>query len=113
MPWAQRENQAFIHPQTARSHELIKLIVDEVRSHEELQNISFTSIQINHNTASAPHTDRNMKGTPSIAIGLGDDVGGRLRLGAAGPKVHIRDHAVVFDGLEIHFRVATTATGVH
>ena len=40
---------------------------------------------------------------------MGDYVGGRLRLGDAGPNVHIRDHAVVFDGL----RVTTTVTGGH
>ena len=33
---------------------------------------------------------------------MGDYVGGRLRVGATGPKLHIRDHAVVFDGLETH-----------
>ena len=48
------KTQAFIHPKTARSQELIKQIVDEVRSHRELQSISFTSIQVNRNTISAP-----------------------------------------------------------
>ena len=91
-----------MHPKTVQNKGLTKLVVDEVRSHEELQNSGFTSIQINHNTISAPHTDNDLKGFPSIAIGLGDYVGGRLRLGAAGPKVHIRDHAIVFDGLEAH-----------
>ena len=66
------------------------------------RHIEFTSIQINHNTISAPHTDNNLNGFPSIAIGLGDYVGGRLRVGAMGPILHIRDHAVVFDGLETH-----------
>jgi hypothetical protein len=96
------KTNAFVHPKTIRDKELTKLIVDEVRSHEELQNISFTSIQINHNTVSAPHTDNNLKGFPSIAIGLGDYVGGRLRIVGAKQPLHIRDHAVVFDGLETH-----------
>ncbi len=43
-----------------------------------------------------------MEGTPSIAIGLGDYVGGRRRFGATGPTLHTRDHAVVFDGLDTH-----------
>ena len=65
-------------------------------------NICFTSIQINHNTISAPHTENNLKGFPSIAIGLGNYVGGRLRLVGAKQPLHVRDHAVVFDGLETH-----------
>jgi hypothetical protein len=32
------KTNAFVHPKTVRDKELIKLIVDEVRSHEELQN---------------------------------------------------------------------------
>ncbi len=54
--------RAFLHPHTTRNQGLIKLIVEEVRSHEELRNISFTSIRINHNTISAPHTENNLKG---------------------------------------------------
>ena len=96
------ETNAFVQPKTVRSKEFTKLIVDEVRSHEELQNNRFTSIQINHNTIGAPHTDNNLKGFPSIAIGLGDYVGGRLRIAGAKQPLHIRDHAVVFDGLETH-----------
>ena len=61
----------FIHPKTSRNRDLIEAIVDEVRSHPELKDIAFTSIQINHNTISAPHVDNNLVGTPSIAIGLG------------------------------------------
>ena len=48
------------------------------------------------------HVDNNLVGTPSIAIGLGDYVGGRLRLEGAKQPLHIRDHAVVFDGTKLH-----------
>ena len=34
------KTRAFVHPKTARSQELIKQIVDEVRSHEELLNVN-------------------------------------------------------------------------
>ena len=61
----------FIHPKTTRNRDLIEAIVAEVRSHEELKNIAFTSIQINHNTISASHTDNNLTNTPPIAIGFG------------------------------------------
>ncbi len=76
MHWSQLETQAFIHPKTARSKELIKQIVDEVRSHKEIENISFTSIQINHNTINAPTpttTSRVFLRSPSAwAIALAD-----------------------------------------
>ncbi len=35
-------------------------------------------------------------------MGLGDYVGGRLRLDGAKQPLHIRDHAVVFNGRNIH-----------
>ena len=92
------KSSPFVHPKTARSRDLIEAIVAEVRSHTELKNIAFTSIQINHNTISAPHTDNNLVGTPSIAIGLGDYSGGRLRLEGAQQPLSINDRAVVFDG---------------
>ena len=44
----------FIHPKTDRNRDLIEAIVAEVRSHDELKSIAFTSIQIIHNTISAP-----------------------------------------------------------
>ena len=92
--------QAFIHPQTTRNQGLIKLIVEEVRSHKELRNISFTSIRIAHNTISAPHTGKNLRGYPSVAIGVGHYAGGRLRIAGAKQPINIRDHALVFDGLK-------------
>ncbi len=92
----------FLHPKTQRNRELIEAVVEEVRSHKELRDVCFTSIQINHNTISAPHTDNNLIGTPSIAMGLGNYVGGRLRLEGAKQPLHIRDHAVVFNGRNIH-----------
>jgi hypothetical protein len=92
----------FMHPKTQRNRELIEAVVEEVRSHRELRDICFTYIQINHNTISAPHTDNNLIGTPSTAMGLGHYVGGRLRLEGAKQPLHIRDHAVVFDGRKIH-----------
>ena len=91
----------FVHPKTARSRDLTEAIVAEVRSHTELKNIAFTSIQINRSTISAPHVDTNLFGTPSIAMGLGDYVGGRLRIEGAKLPIHIRDHAVVFDGAKL------------
>ena len=93
---------SFIHPKTARSRDLIEAIVGEVRSHRELKNIAFTPIQINRNTISASHTDNNLIGTPSVAVGLGEYVGGRHRLEGAKHPLHIRDHAVVFDGRKPH-----------
>ena len=81
---------------------MIEAVVAEVRSHRELDGIYFTSIQINHNTISAPHTDNDLVGTPSIAMGLGDCVGGRLRLDGAKQPLNIRDHAVVFNGRNNH-----------
>ncbi len=92
----------FVHPKTDRNRDLIEAIVAEVRSHTELRNIAFTSIQINHSTRSAPHTDNNLIGTPSIAIGLGDYSGGRLRLEGAIQPLNISDRAVVFDGRKFH-----------
>jgi hypothetical protein len=47
----------FMHPKTQRNRELVAAVVAEIRSHKELRDICFTSIQINHNTISAPHTD--------------------------------------------------------
>ena len=48
------------------------------------------------------HVDNNLVGTPSIAIGLGQYDGGRLRVDGAQQPLHIRDHAVVFDGAKLH-----------
>ncbi len=38
----------------------------------------------------------------SIAIGLGDYVGGRLRIGGAKQPLHTHNHALVFDGRKPH-----------
>ena len=89
-------------PRTAQDGDLIKEIVDEVRLHPELRDIPFTSIQINHNTISAAHTDNNLIGTMSIAIGLGEYAGGRLRIDGARQPLHIKDRALVFDGRKTH-----------
>ena len=96
------KSSPFVHPKTARNRDLIEAIVAEIRSHEELKHIAFTSIQINHNTISAPHTDNNLIGTPSIAVGLGDYHGGCLRLDGVKQPLDIRDRAVVFDGRKVH-----------
>ena len=72
----------FVHPNTKWNRELVAAVVAEICSHTAFDKIFFTSIQINHNTISAPHTDNNLVGAPSIAMGLGDYVGGRLRLKA-------------------------------
>ena len=97
------KSSSFVHPKTQRSREFIDAVfVAEIRSHNAFDKILLTSIQINHNTISAPHTDNNLVGTPSIAMGLGDYVGGRLRLDGAKQPLNIRDHAVIFDGRKIH-----------
>ena len=93
---------AFVHPRTGENGKLIKEIVEEVRLHPELRDIPFTSIQINHNTISAAHTDNNLIGTMSIAIGLGEYSGGRLRIDGAKQPLHKRDRALVFDGRKLH-----------
>ncbi len=77
------KKSAFVHPQTVLNRELIKQIVDEVRSHTELKDIRFTSMQLSHNTIRAAHTDNNLEGVPSIAFGLGQYAGGRLRIAGA------------------------------
>jgi hypothetical protein len=76
--------------------------VAETRSHDALKDIAPTSIKINHNTINAPHTDNNLIRCPSIALGLGDYDCGRLQLDGAKAPIHIRDHAVIFDGLKTH-----------
>ncbi len=96
------KDRAFIHPKTSHSKTLIAEILTEMQLYEELRDICFTSVQINHNTISAPRTDSNKPGCPSIAIGLGDYCGGRLRIVGAKQPLHIRNHAVVFDGLQTH-----------
>ncbi len=59
----------FVHPKTQRNRELIGAAVAENRSHKAFDKIYFTSIQINHNTISAPHTDNNLVGTPPLPWG--------------------------------------------
>ncbi len=69
------KDQAFVHPKTKKCRGLIKETADEIKSNDELNtSICFTSIQNNHNTFSAPHTDNILEGCPFIAIGLGDYV---------------------------------------
>ena len=80
---------------------MIKDTVAEIQSHDELNGIEFAIIQINHNAVSAPHTDNNGVGYPSIALGLGENEGGRLRVEGRAP-IGLRSHAVVLDGLETH-----------
>ena len=64
--------------------------------------IAPTTIQANHNSVSAPHTDNSLQGVPSIALGVGDYSGGRLRLGGVKAPLRIRDHAVISDGRKTH-----------
>ena len=71
--------------------------MEETNKHETLANIKFSSIQINHNAISSPHTDNNLEGYPSIAMGFGDFEGGRLKAEGCVP-VSISGEAVVFDG---------------
>ncbi len=104
-----REN-AFVHPQTKHCRELAREIVSELQSHDELRGIELTSIQISHNTISAPRTDSNRVGFPSVAIGLGDYEGGKLRVEGSAP-IGLRNHAVVFDGLKTILHRSSTAIG--
>ncbi len=78
----------------------MKGTVAETRSHEVLWATAFTSIQISHNTISAPHVDNNLAGFPSFAAGLGDYEGGRLRVDGVRSPIYIRNHAVISDGLK-------------
>ena len=48
---------------------MIKEFVAEIKSYRDLNDIEFASIQINHNTISAPHTDNRLVGYPSTAVG--------------------------------------------
>ena len=96
-----REN-VFVHPQTKRRRELVKDIVAEIRNHNELKGIEFTSILINLNTICAPHTDNNKVDFPSIAVGLGDYEGGKLRVEGSAP-IDLRSHAVVLGDLKTHY----------
>ena len=91
---------AFVHHKTSQNCDSIKQVVDEVRSHSELCTLPFTSIQINHNPTSAPHTDDNLYGAMSIAMGLGEYAGGRLRVDGAKQPLHIRDHALCTMGAQ-------------
>jgi hypothetical protein len=81
-----------------------------MKLHEELKDICLTSVQLNHSPMSAPNTDNIKPGCPSVAIGLGDYCGGRLRIVGAKQPLHTRNHAVVFDGLQTHFRGRSTLT---
>ncbi len=65
------KTSSFVHPKALRNNELFRMIVDEARSHEELQNIPFASIRVNQNAISASHTDNNLIGTPPIAKRFG------------------------------------------
>ena len=44
----------YAHPKTSHNQEFIQLIVEEVRSHKELHDLPFTTIQILHDTICAP-----------------------------------------------------------
>ena len=48
------KTEAFVHPETKKCRELIKAIVDEVKTHNALKHTCFTSIQISHSTISVP-----------------------------------------------------------
>ena len=73
-----------------------------MHSHSEPCALPFTSVKISHNVISALHTDNNLPGTMSIALGLGEYVGGRLRVDGSKQPLHIRDHALVYDGSKPH-----------
>ena len=55
------KDKAFVHPETKKCRDLIREIVDEVRSHRDLKHMCFTSIQINHNTVSSPIPTTTLK----------------------------------------------------
>ncbi len=54
--------------------------MEELSERETLANIKFSPIHLNHSTISSPHTDDNLEGYPSIAMGFGDSEGGRLKV---------------------------------
>ena len=62
----------------------------------------WSSIQINHNTISAKHTDRNNMG-PSYTFTLGDSSGGDLIVPSAGIRGVKPGTLIKFDGTKIHW----------
>ncbi len=95
-------DNAFVHPETKNCRDLIKEIVSGIQSHDELKGIELTSIQINHNAISAPHTVNIKVGFPSFAVRVGDYVGGKLRVDGCAPT-DLRSHAVVLGDLKTHY----------
>ena len=90
-----------VHSMTTTYQELIRSILEEVRSHTEFDTIPFTTIQVLHDTIDAPHTDDSLYGTKSIAMGLGEYVSGPLRVDGASKPIHNRNRAVAYDGHKI------------
>ena len=55
------KDKAFVHPRTTRCKNLIKEIVAEAKPHKDLKHICLASIQINHDTISAPIPTTTLK----------------------------------------------------
>ena len=92
-----------VHSLTTTYQELVRSILEEVRSHSEFDTMPFTTIQVLHDTIDAPHTDDSLYGTKSIAMGLGEYVSGPLRVDGGPKPIHIRNRAVAYDGHKIPF----------
>ena len=84
---------------------LMGLIVDDVPCPRAP--FFFSSIQLNHNTVSVPHTDKHNLGL-SLIIGLGDYQQGLFQATGCEP-MNIRNQALWLDGRGLHW--STTFTG--
>ena len=60
------KDQPFMHPKANSRHSLVEALMEEDSKHETLASIKFSSIRINHNTISSPHTDSNHEGYLSM-----------------------------------------------
>jgi hypothetical protein len=64
------------------------------------ERFAWTSMAINFGTVSAPHVDKNRKGSVSIIMGLGDYTGGDFVQG--GINYDIKNKILLFDGAVEH-----------
>ena len=60
----------------------------------------FTSVQVNQNSVSEPHTDKNNEG-PSVLVSVGDYEGGQFSYVGFDPMM-VRNKAVLIDGCQEH-----------
>jgi hypothetical protein len=96
-----------IHPKMMSCRSLAETRGEEIGKHPTLPKVQFSSIHTNHDAISAPHTDSKPMGCPSIAMGLRDFEGGRLKAEGHAP-VSICGRVVVFDGQTTHSSSSST-----